>query len=132
MDLVSHGLARVLRLLEGLGLGDHLVAVLTELDKTLTSHLRIVAGWPVAAVGVVAGVGVDLTDVRPEVGTRLVVPLPRSLTLRVHLDTVLSGPHPVGLVAVPVGEREISLIRPAEGLAVERKVRIEADPEGPT
>ena len=124
----------VLRLLEGLGLGDHLVAVLTELDKTLTSHLRIVAGWPVAAVGVVAGVGVDLTDVRPEVievydtlvtgtpevGTRLVVPLPRSLTLRVHLDTVLAGPHPVGLVAVPVGEREISLIRPAEGLAVER------------
>ena len=67
MDLVSHRRARVLRLLEGLGLGDHLVAVLTELDKTLTSHLRIVAGWPVAAVGVVAGVGVDLTDVRPEV-----------------------------------------------------------------
>ena len=45
---------------------------------------------------------------------------------------MLSGPHPVGLVAVPVGEREISLIRPAESLAVERKVRIEADPEGPT
>ena len=69
---------------------------------------------------------------RPEVGTRLVVPLPRSLTLRVHLDTVLAGPHPVGLVAVPVGEREISLIRPAEGLAVEGEVCIEADPEGPT
>ena len=69
---------------------------------------------------------------RPEVGTRLVVPLPRSLALRVHLDTVLSGPHPVGLVAVPVGEREISLIRPTEGLAVEGEVCIEANPEGPT
>ena len=131
MNLVSLSFARVLRLLEGLRLRHHLVAVLSELVEALTSQLGLVAGRPVLAVRPKAGVGIDLADVGLEVGARLVVPLAGALPLRVHLDAVLVRPNPVWLVAVPVGEGDVRLIGPSEGV-VEREVRIEPDPESPT
>ena len=39
-------------------------------------------------------------------------------------------PDPVWLVAGPIGESYIRLIRPSEG-AVKREVRVEANPESP-
>ena len=84
------------------------------------------------AVGPITGVGIDLADVRLEIGATLVIPLASSLPLRIHLDAVLRRlrPNPVGLVARPVREGYIRLVRPSEA-AVKREVRVEPDPESP-